>query len=78
MRRKEANETEHSISFNIACAYSEDSDQLSHQRSLIRVFTGHAVVSQDPKCYQADSEDSDQTAQMPDHKVNEKNKYTFL
>ena len=35
-----------SISYKIACAPSEDSDQPAHPRSLIRVFTGHSVDSQ--------------------------------
>ena len=33
----------HSMSYNIACAPSEDSDQPAHPRSLIRVFAAHIV-----------------------------------
>ena len=51
-------------SYNITCVSSEDSDQLVHPCSLIRIFTGHSVGSKDPKRLQADSEDSDQTARM--------------
>ena len=35
------NYTGHSISYKIACAPSEDSDQPAHPRSLIRVVAGH-------------------------------------
>ena len=33
------------ISYKIACAPSEDSDQTAHSRSLIRVFAVHSVGS---------------------------------
>ena len=36
------NEPGHSISYKIACAHSEDSDQPVHPRSLIRVFAGYS------------------------------------
>ena len=52
------NEPGNSISHNIACVPSEDSDQPAHPRSLIRVFAGHSVDSQGSKVLQADSEDS--------------------
>ena len=35
----------------IACAPSEDSDQLAHPRCLIRVFVEHSACSQGPKVY---------------------------
>ena len=54
----------HSISYNIACAPSEDSDQPAHPRRLIRVFTGESAGSKGSKRPQADTEDSDQTVQM--------------
>ena len=41
-----SSEPGHSISYKIACAPSEDSDQPAHTRSLIRVFAGHLVSSQ--------------------------------
>ena len=47
----------HSCSYKIACAPCEDSDYLAHPRSLIRVFAGHAVGSNDLKRLPADSED---------------------
>ena len=43
---KTAYEAGHSISYQIACAPSEDSDQPAHPRSLITVFAGHSVTSQ--------------------------------
>ena len=45
----EKNEPGHSISFKIASAPSEDSDQTAHLRSLNRVFTRHSVRSQGSK-----------------------------
>ena len=39
----------HSISYNIAYVPSEDSDQPAHPRSLIRIFTGQFVASQNSK-----------------------------
>ena len=32
----------------LACALIEDSDHPAHQRSLIRIFNGHSVGSQEP------------------------------
>ena len=39
----------HSISYKIARVPSEASDQTAHPRSLIRVFAGHYVGSQESK-----------------------------
>ena len=33
----------HSITYKIACASTDGSDQSAHLRSLIRVFAGHSV-----------------------------------
>ena len=38
-------ELEHSVSYNIACVPSEDSDQSAHPRSLIIVFAGQSESS---------------------------------
>ena len=46
------------------CLPSEDSDQLGHPPSLIRVFAVRSIAK-DPSFLHADSEDSDQTGQMP-------------
>ena len=46
----------HSFSYKIACAPSKDSDQ-SDQSSLAILW-----VAKDPKCFQADSKDTDQPA----------------
>ena len=46
------------------CTPSEDSDQLAHSRSLIRIFTGSIMDSQGCKFFHVDNEDSDQTARM--------------
>ena len=43
------NQPGHSISYKIACAPSEDSDQHVHPRSLIRVFAGYPVGRQGSK-----------------------------
>ena len=59
-------ESEHSISYKITCAPSEDSDQPqpAHPCSLISVLARHSMGSQGLKHLQVDSEDSDQTAPM--------------
>ena len=36
------------ITCKLACALIEDSDQPAHPRSLIRIYNGHSVVSQEP------------------------------
>ena len=54
-------EPSHDKTNKMTCAPSEDSDQPGHPHSLIRVF---AVGSKD-SFLQTDSEDSDQTGQMP-------------
>ena len=47
------------------CAPSDDSDHTAHSRSLIRIFTGRILDSQECKIsFFADNEDSDQTAWM--------------
>ena len=43
----------------------EDSDQPVYLPSLIRVFAGRLMGSQDPSFLKADSKHSDQTGQMP-------------
>ena len=47
------------------CAPSEDSDQLGHPPSLIRVFACAQWVAKDPSFLHTDSEDSDWTGRMP-------------
>ena len=47
------------------CAPSEDLDQLGDPPSLIRFSTYVQWVAKDPSFLHADSEDSDQTGQMP-------------
>ena len=49
----------------MACAPSEGSDQLGHLLSLIRVSLCGQWVAKAPSFLHADSEDSDQTGQMP-------------
>ena len=61
---KKKNEPGYSISYKIACAPSEDSDQTARMRSLIRGFAGHSRVAKELKRLQADSKESDQTAWM--------------
>ena len=39
-------ESGYSISYQIACALSEDIDHPANSRSLVRVFAGHSVGSQ--------------------------------
>ena len=46
-------------------APSKDSDQSGHPPNLIRVFACPQQVAKDPRFLHADSEDSDQTGQMP-------------
>ena len=49
---------------NRTCAPSEDSDQPAHSRSLIRIFTGRFLITEDATCIHADNEDPDQTVRM--------------
>ena len=41
----------HSFSYKIGCAASEDSDQPTHPRNLIRILAMHSVGSQGSNTY---------------------------
>ena len=62
---KKENEPHRDKTNKMACAPSEDSDQPGHPSCLIRIFAVRLKVAKDPSFLQADSEDSDQTGQMP-------------
>ena len=59
------NEPPHDKTNIMTCAPSEDSDQLVHPPSLIRVFAVRSVGANDPSFLHADSEDSDQIGRKP-------------
>ena len=56
------NEPPHDKTNKMICVPSDDSDHPGHLPSLIRVFT---MLAKGPSFLHADSEDSDQTGQMP-------------
>ena len=59
------NELPHNKTNKMACAPNEDSDQLGHPPSLIRVLAVRIMGAKDTSFLHADSEDSDQTGRMP-------------
>ena len=66
MLQRSENEPAHDKTNKMACAPSEDSDQLRHPHSLVRVFALRSWVAKDPSFFfHADNEDSDQTGRMP-------------
>ena len=60
-----SNEPPHDKTNKMTGAPSEDSDQLGHPSSLIRVFACAQWVAKGPMLLHADSEDSNHTGQMP-------------
>ena len=59
------NELPHDKTSKMTCPPSDDSDQLGHLPSLIRVSLCAQWVAKDPSFLHADSENSDQTVRMP-------------
>ena len=59
--REKRNEPQHDKTYKMTCAPDEDSDQLGHPPSLIRVFACTQSVAKDPMFLHANNEHSDQT-----------------
>ena len=60
-----SSEPGHSISYTIACAFTEDTNQPAHPRSrLIKSLQGTLGIAKDPKRLRADGKDSNQHARM--------------
>ena len=60
-----SSEPGHSISYTVACAFTEDTNQPAHPRSrLIKSLQGTLGVAKDPKRLRADGKDSNQHARM--------------